>query len=82
MEAMAQEWTEGRLDELSAKVDSGFARIDGDFRGLRLEMRTEFTALRTEMSAMQRTMAQGFIGLVAVMLAGFSALAGLIAVAI
>jgi hypothetical protein len=56
MEAMAQEWTEGRLDELSSKVDKGFEQVDrrsekgdADIRGLRLEMKTEFAAVRADM---------------------------------
>jgi septation ring formation regulator EzrA len=31
MEAMAQEWTDGRIDELSSKVDRGFDRVDHRF---------------------------------------------------
>jgi Skp family chaperone for outer membrane proteins len=31
MEVMAQEWTEGRLDELSGKVDRGFEGVDRRF---------------------------------------------------
>jgi hypothetical protein len=68
MEAMAPEWTEGRLDEMSQKVDSGFERLDTDIRELRVEVAT-----------VQRTMVQGFIALTAAMLAGFGGLAALIA---
>jgi hypothetical protein len=68
MEAMAQEWTDGRLDELSHKVDRGFERVDADIRELRVEVAT-----------VQRTMVQGFIALTAAMLAGFGGLAALIA---
>jgi hypothetical protein len=68
MEAMAPEWTEGRLDEMSQKVDSGFERVDTDIRELRVEVGT-----------VQRTMVQGFIALTAAMLAGFGGLAALIA---
>jgi hypothetical protein len=68
MEAMTQEWTEGRLDELSQKVDRGFERVDADIRELRVEIAT-----------VQRTMVQGFIALTAAMLAGFGGLAALIA---
>jgi hypothetical protein len=68
MEAMAPEWTEGRLDEMSQKVDSGFERVDTDIR-----------ELRKEVGAVQRTMVQGFIALTAAMLAGFGGLAALIA---
>jgi hypothetical protein len=68
MEAMAQEWTDGRLTELSQKVDRGFERVDADIRDLRVEIAT-----------VQRTMAQGFIALTAAMLAGFGGIAALIA---
>ncbi len=69
MEAMAPEWTEGRLDELSQKVDGGFERVDADIRELRVETAT-----------VQRTMVQGFIALTAAMLVGFGGLATLIAI--
>lgn len=56
MEAMVKEWTDGRLDDLSGRVDHGFAQVDqrfdrveGEIRGLRMEMRTELKALRAEM---------------------------------
>jgi hypothetical protein len=51
MEAMAQEWTDGRLDELSGKVDRGFEGVVADARGFRLEMKTEFASVRDEMKA-------------------------------
>jgi hypothetical protein len=57
MEAMPEQWTEGRLDELSSKVDRGFEqvdrrfeRIDADIHALRVEMKTELTTLRSEMN--------------------------------
>ncbi len=53
MEAMAQEWTEGRLDELSGKVDQGFKKTDADVRALGTEMRTEFASVRNEMKEMR-----------------------------
>lgn len=56
MEAMPEQWTEGRLDELSGKVDRGFERVDrrfekvdADIHALRVEMKTELNALRGEM---------------------------------
>jgi hypothetical protein len=52
---MAQEWTDGRLDDLSTRVDRGFEQVDQRFErvekeigNLRVETRTEFTALRGE----------------------------------
>lgn len=68
MEAMPDQWTEGRLNELSGKVDSGFERVDAELR-----------ALRVEMGAIQRTMVQGFIAMTGGILAGFAVLGGIIA---
>jgi hypothetical protein len=48
-------WNDERLDELSGRVDRGFARVDGEIRDLRTEMRGEFKDVRTEM---QRGFAQ------------------------
>jgi Skp family chaperone for outer membrane proteins len=86
MEAMTQEWAEGRLDELSKKVDMGFERVDRRFEqvdagltGLRTEMKTEFTAIRTEMNGIQRTMIQMMVALTAAILAGFAGICTLIA---
>jgi tetrahydromethanopterin S-methyltransferase subunit G len=44
MDTMVPEkkWTDDRLDELSTKVDAGFARVDGDIRELKGEMNQRF----------------------------------------
>lgn len=65
---MPEQWTEGRLNELSGKVDSGFERVDAELR-----------ALRVEMGVIQRTMVQGFIAMTGGILAGFAVLGGIIA---
>ena len=65
---MPEQWTEGRLNELSGKVDSGFERVDAELR-----------ALRVEMGSIQRTMVQGFIAMTGGILAGFAVLGGIIA---
>ena len=65
---MPEQWTEGRLNELSGKVDSGFERVDAGLR-----------ALRVEMGSIQRTMVQGFIAMTGGILAGFAVLGGIIA---
>jgi hypothetical protein len=54
MEAMVQEWSDGRLDDLNGKVGRGFAQVETEFQSSRLEMRTEFTAVRAEMEEMRR----------------------------
>lgn len=87
---MAQEWTDGRLDELSGKVDRGFEHADAEARALRLEMRTEFTAVGAEMKegfaridarldGIQRTMVQAVIAITSATLVGFGGIVGLIA---
>jgi len=56
MAVMVREiWTDERLDDLSRKVDEGFARIDADIRELRVEIgsmrkenQQEFLRLRGE----------------------------------
>lgn len=35
---MRSTWTDSRLDDLAAKVDTGFARIDGELREIRGEL--------------------------------------------
>jgi predicted nucleic acid-binding Zn-ribbon protein len=46
-----EKWTDERLDDLSKKVDDGFARIDSDIRELRVEVKHQGSSLRAEMSA-------------------------------
>jgi hypothetical protein len=78
MEAMAQEWTDGRLDDLNKKVDHGFERVDTDMRGLRLEMRTEFAAVNGRLDSLQRTMVQAVVALTAAILTGFVGICGVL----
>ncbi len=37
-----ENWTDGRLDDLSKKVDDGFVRVDTDIRELKGEMNQRF----------------------------------------
>ncbi len=76
---MPQEWTEGRLDELNAKVDRGFKRVDADVRELRMEIRDEFKAMRSEIGGIQRTMLFGAISMTGAILAGFAGICTLLA---
>jgi hypothetical protein len=61
MEAMRDAWTDGRLDDLNQRVDSGFK-----------EMREEFRAVRLEMAATHRTLLQVFLAGFGLMLVGFA----------
>ncbi len=44
-EAEMTEWNDGRLDDLSKRVDEGFAEMRGEFRQVRGEIQEEFTAV-------------------------------------
>lgn len=61
METMRKSWTDERLDDLSAKVDSGFARVDAELR-----------AVNARFDALQRTMLQIGGGVIAALTAGFA----------
>lgn len=49
MNAVRDQWTDDRLDDLNHRVDEGFNRNEREFQAVRWEMRTEFTAVRSEM---------------------------------
>ena len=49
MNAVRDQWTDERLDDLNHRVDEGFTRNEREFQAVRLEMRTEFAAVRSEM---------------------------------
>ena len=46
-------WTDGRLDDLSGRMDAGFDRVDRDIRDLRGEMNAGFADLRGEINALR-----------------------------
>lgn len=68
MEAMRQSWTDERLDDLSRRMDDGFARVDADLR-----------ALNNRFDSFQRTLLQVGAGLGAGLFTIIAALIGLIA---
>jgi hypothetical protein len=49
-------WTDERLDDLSARMDAGFARVDRDIRDLRGEMHAGFADLRGEIETLRSLM--------------------------
>jgi hypothetical protein len=56
MEAMAQEWTDGRLDELSHRVHRGFEQMNGEFNSIRAEIngvRAEISGVRGEIGGVR-----------------------------
>ena len=71
---MAQEWTEGRLDELSGKVDKGFERVDRRFE----QIDAQFAAVNSRLDALQRTTIQAVIALTAAILTGFIGICGVL----
>jgi hypothetical protein len=65
-------WTDERLDEFKTNVNQRFDEVDR-----RLDrMDEDIRELRIAVNGVQRVMSQGFIGICAVMIAGFTALAG------
>jgi hypothetical protein len=82
MEAMREQWTDARLDDLNRRVESGFNGVSREFQALRLETRTEFVAVRSaissesqavraEIAANQRTLVQMAAGIWMTSLVGF-----------
>jgi len=67
MAVMAREaWTDERLDDLTKRVDEGFAEVKGEIRQLRTAMdanaselrketRTDFDSVHARLDSMQRT---------------------------
>ena len=60
-----EKWTDERLDDLTGRVDSGFAEVKGEIRDLRREMNERFSSVDSRFDAMQRTMIIGFASIVA-----------------
>jgi hypothetical protein len=69
MERARATWTDERLDDLSRRMDQGFARVDEDLRSLRSDLGGRIDAQGAELSgridALQRTMLQIGGGIVA-----------------
>lgn len=68
MEVMRRGWTDGRLDDLSHRMDEGFRRVDMDIRGLRVEMNSRFDALQRTMIQTSAVTIAALIGLIATQL--------------
>lgn len=69
---MREAWTDERLDDMSRRMDSGFARLDADIRALSQSTNERFDSL-------QRTMLQVGGSLIGVMIVGILSLVGVIA---
>jgi hypothetical protein len=64
-------WTDERLGEFKASVNQRFDEVDRRLD----QMDEDIRELRLAVTGVQRTIAQGCIGICAVMIAGFTALA-------
>ena len=74
-----EKWTDERLDDLSKKVDDGFAetkaemregfaRVDGDMKGLRAEMNARFDSLSQILIGGAVAIIVALIGLIATLI--------------
>jgi hypothetical protein len=61
METMRSTWTDERLDDLTHRMDHGFARVD-----------SRLDKLDARLDAMQRTMIQTTVAIAAIMVTGFA----------
>jgi DNA anti-recombination protein RmuC len=74
-------WTDERLDELATRVDQRFDGVDRRFGEVdrRLDKIDRHLEKRDgRLGSMQKTMANGFVGMSAAIVAGFVAIMGLI----
>jgi hypothetical protein len=59
--SVRESWTDERLDDLSQKVDQGFARLDADMRALN----SRFDSLQRTLFQVGGVMTAALIGLIA-----------------
>jgi len=67
-EAGMTEWNDGRLDDLSTRVDTGFTRMDRQFELVHQDIRDlhgRFDALQRTLVQMTTVMLAALIGLIA-----------------
>jgi hypothetical protein len=57
-------WTDERIDDLSDRMDSGFARVDNDIRELRRDMNAGFADVRGEINGLRTLMLRLNTGLI------------------
>ena len=89
MEAMRKTWTDERLDDFASHVDRRFDAVDQRFNAVdrrfdEVDRRfdrvdTELHRLNDRLDGMQRTMVHAAVGMSAAILAGYAALAALVA---
>jgi hypothetical protein len=76
---MRETWTDERLDDLSRRMDAGFAHVDAGFARVDADIRALGQSTNERFDALQRTMLQVGGGLIGVMIVGTLSLVGVIA---
>jgi hypothetical protein len=61
MEAMRMNWTDGRLDDMSRRIDERFDRVEAEMNATRRELTARFDDLN-------RTLLQGSVGIIVALL--------------
>lgn len=71
MNAVRDQWTDERLDDLNHRVDEGFNRNEREFQAVRLEMQTEFQAVRADLGGQIAAVQRSVVVMTATMFIGF-----------
>jgi hypothetical protein len=82
---MRESWTDERLDDLKEsmnerfdQVDARFKQVDARFVQVEARMTEGFARIDSDIGELRRTMAQGFIASITIMVSCFFGLAGLL----
>jgi len=69
-----EKWTDERLDDLSEKVDGGFAKVDSRFNRLETRIDTQFAQLNDRFDRMQLTLFRGAVGVIVTLIGSTTAI--------
>jgi hypothetical protein len=78
MQTMRESWTDERLDDLKESINERFDQVDVRFSRVEAQMAEGFARVDSDLREIRRTMYQGFIAVITVMVSCFFGLAGLL----
>jgi hypothetical protein len=74
-----EKWTDERLDDLSKKVDDGFANLKDEIADTKAEMRAGFARIDAEIRSLRRDMYAGIFVIIAAIIGSNATIYGLLA---